>query len=105
MLVLKAIWKVIGGILFGMLSTALCVALFIVGCLVIGFVLHWMGVLLATVLGAEAWAALCVNARGIIILILGVLCLVGVIAMLVLEIRDQYIIEKAKDARRKEGKE
>lgn len=105
MLVLKAIWKVIGGILFGMLSTALCIVLFIVGCLAIGFVLHWMGVLLATVLGAEAWAALCTNARGIIILILGVLCFVGVIAMLVLEIRDQYIIEKAKAEQRKEDKE
>lgn len=103
MLVLKSIWKVISGTLFTILGSIICLALAAAACLIIGFVLHWMGVLLATILGAETWAALCTGARGIIILILGALCLTGVIALFVLEVRDQYIIEKAKAERRKEG--
>lgn len=103
MLVLKSIWKVISGTLFTILGSIVCLVLAVAAFFIIGFVLYWMGVLLATILGAETWAALCAGARGIIIYTLGALCLIGIITLFVLEVRDQYILEKAKAERRKEG--
>lgn len=103
MLVLKSIWHVSRQILFGLAGSILILVGFIVGCFAIGFCLHWINVVLATIIGASAWSAFLAGAKNVAIYVLGGVALLGIIALFALEVRDEYLKEKKAAERREEG--
>lgn len=98
MLVVKSILKVIGEVVGITLVLALLLALFLGSCWVIMFVLGWMDVVLATILGLAKWEAVKVVIGNIFLTLLVICCIVGVVALFALEVREEYLREK----RRKE---
>lgn len=98
MLLIKAIFKVIGQIVLTMLFMLVCLVLFLFGCWLIGKVIYWMDVLLALIVGLSAWTAFKAAAASAMFSLTVVVVIVCVVALLVLEIGSQYQEEK----RRKE---
>lgn len=101
MLVVKSILKVIGQTVAYVLFMAALIVAFLLGVGVIGFVLHWLDVVLATVIGLAGWTAVKVLISKAFIGVLTAVCIAGIVALFALEVRDEYLKEK----RQKELKE
>lgn len=94
MLVVKSTLKVISEIVGITLILAVLIALFIGACWVITAVLYWMDVVLATILGLAKWEAVKVVIDNIFLTLLVICCIVGVVALFALEVREEYLREK-----------
>lgn len=94
MLVVKSILKVTGQIVAYVLFMAALIVAFLFGVGVIGFVLHWMDVVLATVVGLTGWTAFKALVVKVFIGALTAVCIAGVVALFALEVRDEYLKEK-----------
>lgn len=100
MLLLKAIGKVVGGIIGTFLVLAAGLAGFLFAVWVIGFVLKWVYILLATII--PGFAAFTAFLAGSVSYILVGLAILGIATILVLDVREQYRILKNKEARKNE---
>lgn len=100
MLLLKAIGKVIGGIIGTFLVLAAGLAGFLFAVYVIGFVLKWVYILLVTII--PGFAAFAAFVAGSVIYILCGLAALGIVTILVLDVREQYQILKNREARKNE---
>lgn len=99
MLVLKSIWKVLSQILFTLL---LCVA-GLIGFFILVALLSWVcgliGSGITALFGEAAVTAFCEFMSGAIIYILAGLAVIGIVVLFILEVREQYLIEKGKKER------
>ena len=94
MLVVKSTLKVIGCIILYVVAMAALIVAFLIGCGVIGFVLNWMDIVLATIIGLAGWTAFKAAAVNFFIGLLSAVCLAGIVTLFVLEVGDEYLKEK-----------
>lgn len=94
MLVLKSIGKVLGEVIGGTLFMCLALAAFFAAMIVFGLALNGIDWLIGAALGGS-WAAFKAWFAGAAIYLIGGLAVLGIIALFVIEVREEYLKMKA----------